>query len=62
MPVLQPRDPRDKDKTQFGIQVPKWLNAELQAVADSEGYSRNELVVEFLKWALKQHAAETKKE
>lgn len=50
VPTVPKRDPRDLDKVNTGLQMPRWLLAELDALAVARGYrSRNELIVEVLR-------------
>lgn len=50
------KDPKDLDRVNTGLQVPRWLLTELDALAVRNGFrSRNELVVEVLKsWVLEE--------
>lgn len=58
--VLTPRDPRDKELRGTSVQLPVWLVTRLDEIAESDGYSRNEVVIHFLKWALEQYETEKK--
>lgn len=59
VPNVPKRDPRDLDKVNTGLQMPRWLLAELDALAVARGYrSRNELVVEVLRsWVAEERGA-----
>lgn len=56
--MLPPQDPRDFDTDNTSIQIPKWLKKRLDEIADREKYSRNRVIVYFLKWALQQYEVE----
>lgn len=47
MPDLPARDPRDSDKLQFSLNLPKWIVEELDVIAAAEGYSRAEVLREI---------------
>ncbi len=49
MPSLPPKDPRDKEKEQFSVNIPKWVVKRLDEIAESEGYTRVEIVREVMK-------------
>jgi hypothetical protein len=55
--VLPPREKEGK-QTQTGVRMPEALLQRLQEVADAENYSRNEVIVYFLKWALGAYEAD----
>lgn len=54
MSLLPPRDKRDLDTKNSAIRISEWIWDELQKIADSEGYSRNEVLAFFLREALKR--------
>lgn len=55
--VLPPRE-KDGKQVNSGIRMPEDLLGRLQEIADAENYSRNEVIVYFLKWAVKAYEAE----
>jgi metal-responsive CopG/Arc/MetJ family transcriptional regulator len=56
VPTVPKKDPKDLDRVNTGVQLPRWLLAELDAITVRNGYrSRNELVVEVLRsWVLEE--------
>ena len=58
MPVLPPKEPKTKDTINSGVLFPKWLHERISQIAHERGYSRNEVIIHFLKWALQEHERE----
>lgn len=46
---LPKRDPRDKIQKQFSVKLPVWIIERVDAIAEEDGYSRNEVVREILR-------------
>lgn len=65
MPTLPPKDPRDRDKEQFSVNLPKWIIQRIDEIGESQDYARSELIREVLRsfvveWDEK-HAAPSRK-
>lgn len=58
-PVLPPKEQKPKENVNSGVVFPKWLHERIGEIATERGYSRNEVIIFFLKWALQEHERET---
>lgn len=57
MGVLPPREKEGK-RVNTGVSLPEDLLRRLDEVAELENYSRNEVVMHFLRWALVEYEKE----
>lgn len=55
-PILEPKERGDLEGLTVRLPKPMW--AELQEVADTEHYSRNEVIIRFLRYAIDAHRKE----
>ncbi len=46
---LPKRDPRDTTQKQFSVKLPLWIVERVDAIAEGEAYSRNEVIREILR-------------
>jgi predicted transcriptional regulator len=51
----------ERELKQLNIRTPKSLIAQLDAIAEKTGHSQQDVVLYFLKWAIKQYDARKKK-
>jgi hypothetical protein len=59
-PVLPPKEQKANDTVSSGVVFPKDLHTRIGEIAKERGYSRNEVIVHFLRWALAEHEREEK--
>jgi metal-responsive CopG/Arc/MetJ family transcriptional regulator len=57
--ILPPRE-KEGEQVATGVRLPKTLLDRLDEIGESENYSRNEVILHFLKWALEEYEAEKK--
>lgn len=59
---LMPRKifPAEEKTIRFSVEMPESLVEKLQAVADKEGRSRNNVIMHFLQWAHDEYEAEVR--
>lgn len=57
--ILPP--PPERELKQLNIRTPKSLIARLDAIAEQTGHSQQDVVLYFLKWAIKQYEARKRK-
>lgn len=62
MPVVEPRDPLDKDPKGTNLKLGKLLRQELEAIAKANDLTLTETINQMLKWAIRQHRADEGKE
>lgn len=61
-PVLPPRDDKPEGTKSSGVVFPLWLFDRLTQIAKERRYSRNEVIIRFLSWALQEHEREEKEQ
>lgn len=54
--ILPPKE--DQEMVTTSLRMPRALIAELEAVAEESGYTRSDVIVHFVRWALDEYKRE----